>query len=154
MQNDAKGFGMGSLYTGRCLCGRIAYTAEGKPSFPHLCSCRMCERWSGAPTVAWLEFPLSGFKWTGKGGKPSFYRSSEKSRRGFCPRCGSSLCILDDGYDKISVTIESLDDPAAVTPGKQHSYRESAPPWWSVAISRPAAKGIKKAHKAKAGPRV
>lgn len=119
---------------GGCLCGSIRFTVEGKASFPHLCSCTQCQKWSGAPTVAWIEFPLEGLSWDGPGGEPSFYQSSEKSRRGFCSACGGTVCALDEGYDKASLTIASFDDPSTLVPGKQHSYQKSAPSWWSVEI--------------------
>ena len=119
-------------YAGGCLCGYISYKIEGKPTFPHLCSCQMCQKWSGALTVAWAEFPLKALTWDGQGGEPAFYRSSEKTQRGFCPKCGGALCALDDGNDTtISMTIASLQDPERVIPGK-HSYKEEAPSWWRV----------------------
>ena len=131
-------------YAGGCLCGNIRYSVKGNPTFPHLCSCRMCQKWSGAPTVAWVEFPVDSIEWNGSGGVPSFYQSSEKTRRGSCPKCGGSICALDDGYDKISLTIATLDDPSSVVPGKQHSFSESAPKWWEVKIMHSAAKAISK----------
>ncbi len=123
-------------YSGGCLCGHITYKLEGKPSFPHLCSCSQCRKWSGALTVAWVEFPLAGLTWNGPGGTPKLFRSSEKTERGSCPECGAALCALDDGYDKISLTIASLDDPSAIPPGKQHSFKKAAPDWWKVEIER------------------
>jgi hypothetical protein len=122
-------------HTGNCLCGKLQYAVEGTATFPHLCSCHMCQRWSGAPTVAWVEFPTDKVKWIGEGGRPSLYRSSEKTQRGFCPNCGGTVCALDDGYDKISITIASLDDPSLIVPNAQHSYSESAPSWWKVSLS-------------------
>jgi len=125
-------------YSGGCLCGNIRFTVTGKPTFPHLCSCRMCQTWSGAPTVAWVEFPLEGVSWTGPGGEPSLFRSSQKTRRGFCDQCGGTLAAIDDGYDKISLTIATFDEPSKLVPGKQHSYRKSAPDWLKVEIDRAA----------------
>ncbi|GAB5468011.1 MAG: hypothetical protein Kilf2KO_10410 [Rhodospirillales bacterium] len=127
-----------ATFQGGCLCGEIRYSATGRATFPHLCSCSQCRKWSGAPTVAWFEVPLEGLVWDGPGGAPKFFQSSEKSRRGSCPTCGSALCVLDEGYDKASLTIASLDDPDSVVPGKQHSYRKGAPAWWSVTVERPA----------------
>src|SRR6185312_7991842 len=98
-------------YTGSCLCGNITYKVKGEPIFPHLCSCRMCQKWSGALTVAWTEFSLKTFIWNGPGGKPSFYRSSQKTQRYFCPKCGSTLGAIDDGSETIGITIASLRKP-------------------------------------------
>jgi len=45
---------------------------------------------------------------------------------------------MDDGYDKISLTIATFDEPSKLVPGKQHSYRKSAPDWLKVEIDRAA----------------
>jgi hypothetical protein len=129
-------------YTGGCLCGRIRYRLTGKPMFPHFCSCHQCQRWSGAPVVAWADFPRKGLVWDGPGGEPALFRSSAGTQRGFCSSCGGTLCALDDGSDKVSMTIATLDDPNSLVP-KSQSFRESAPVWLRV-----KAEVVKKAGKA------
>lgn len=114
-------------FEGSCLCGHIRYLAKGKGTFPHLCSCTMCQQWSGAPTVAWAEFPLESFCWLDN--EPEFYQSSAKTKRGHCPKCSTSLCAIDDGYPKISLTMSSLKDSSAIKLGKQHSYHKFLPEW-------------------------
>lgn len=126
-------------YEGGCLCGAVRYRAKADPVFPHLCSCTVCRRWSGAPTVAWVEFPLSGFEWTGEEGEPHFFRSSDRTERGNCPRCGSAICAVDDGYANISIVLGSLDEPDAVIPDEQHSHSDSKPRWWRAEVKPPAA---------------
>ncbi len=123
-------------YEGGCLCGRIRFRVTAEPAFPHLCSCSQCRRWSGAPTVAWVEFPLAAFEWTGPGGEPRYFQSSEKTRRGSCPDCGSSLCALDEGYSNISLLIGALDRPNLIVPDAQHSYRSFRPNWWHPNVGK------------------
>ena len=94
----------------------------------------MCRRWSGAPTVAWVDFPAARFVWTGPGGAPRLFRSSEKTQRGNCPRCGSAICALDDGADTIAIVIGSLDRPNLIRPDVRHSYRSARPRWWQVEV--------------------
>jgi len=117
-------------YAGGCLCGQVRYRSTGAPSFPHYCSCRMCQRASGAPIVAWVEFPRDALAFEGPG-VPALYRSSEKMQRGFCPRCGGTICSIEDGSTKIYITVASLDDPDAIVPASQ-SFPESAPAWLKV----------------------
>jgi len=121
-------------YEGGCLCGDIRYTARAAPVFPHMCSCKMCQRWSGAPSVAWVEFALDQFEWTGPAGAPQLNQTSERTQRGHCPKCGSSLCAIDAGYDNISITITSLDRPNRVIPDERHSYKSSRPRWFDCEI--------------------
>jgi hypothetical protein len=121
-------------FAGGCLCGQIRYSASGEPSFPHFCSCRMCQRASGAPIVAWVEFPRDGLSFDGPGGTPALYRSSATMQRGFCPRCGGTICSIEDGSDKIYVTVATLDDPNAIVPASQ-SFPDSAPAWLKVGVA-------------------
>ncbi len=52
-------------FTGGCLCGQIRYTLAASPEFPHFCTCHMCQKWTGAPVVAWADFPLAWTDWPG-----------------------------------------------------------------------------------------
>lgn len=120
-------------YSGGCLCGQTTFIARGKPSNPHLCSCTMCQRSSGAPTVAWVDFPLDSFAWNGTR-KPGLYQSSQNTQRCFCSNCGGLLGALNTGSSTVCITIASLNNPNLIVPGAQHSYKESAPIWWKVKI--------------------
>lgn len=97
-------------YDGGCLCGETTFTAKGNPINPHLCSCTMCQKSSGAPPVAWVEFLLENFQWSQKN-QLGLYRSSEKTQRCFCKKCGGLLGALNDGCENISITITSLNNP-------------------------------------------
>lgn len=118
-------------YTGGCLCGHIRYRITGAPDWPHYCSCTQCQKWSGAPVVAWVDFPLASITYDGPGGAPAMFRSSKKTRRGCCPQCGGSICALDDGADTICITMSSLDDNSGLTP-ESHSFRDMAPDWLTM----------------------
>ncbi|MFP1725514.1 hypothetical protein [Lonsdalea quercina] len=56
----------------------------------------MCQKQTGGQTVVWLAFASADVDWTGQGGPPSVYRSSDISSWAFCARCGSSLGAIDD----------------------------------------------------------
>ncbi|MEN8236766.1 MAG: GFA family protein [Pseudomonadota bacterium] len=122
-----------SKFDGGCLCGATTFIAEGEPHNPHLCSCRMCQKSSGAPTVAWVEFPLETFRWNLEN-QLALYTSSEKTQRCFCQNCGGLLGTINDGYANICITIASLNNPNLIVPGKQHSYQQKAPSWWQVDV--------------------
>src|SRR5215468_2158489 len=123
-------------YAGGCLCGHVRYRSAGAPSFPHYCSCRMCQRASGAPVVAWVEFPRAALAFDGPGGAPALRRSSEKMQRGFCPQCGGTICSLEDGSDTIYITVATLDDPNRIVPQSQ-SFPGSAPAWLQLKVAPP-----------------
>jgi hypothetical protein len=119
-------------YSGGCLCNETTFIAKGEPKNAHLCSCTMCQKSSGAPTVAWVEFALDTFQWDKR--KPGTYQSSTKTKRCFCVKCGGLLGTLNEGYPYVCITIASLHNPNLIVPGKLHSHKEQAPCWWDVSI--------------------
>jgi len=119
-------------HEGGCLCGAIRFMASGPALRPHTCSCKMCQRHTGALTACWVEFPKDAVTWTGKGGPPAIYRSSEASSRAFCPACGTSLGAIDDA-PVIALLVGTFDKSGSreLAP-LSHSYRSGRPRWWSV----------------------
>lgn len=123
-------------YHGGCLCGHIRFIARGEAHHrPHTCSCTMCQRHSGALTLPWVEFDKDAVEWTGPGGIPALYRSSDFSSRAFCPVCGSSLGAIDDG-PIVGLLLGNFDKKGSKTLRPvSHSYQSSRPRWWKVNIS-------------------
>ena len=115
-------------YEGGCLCGKVRFRVTAAAAVDTgYCHCRMCQRNSGAPVVAWATFPAASFSWTAA--PPATYASSPKVRRQFCADCGSYLVFLRDGSAEVSVNTASLDDPAAFPP-RMHIFSESRIPWF------------------------
>lgn len=123
-----------SDYDGGCLCGRLRYRATGDPHTPHWCHCEMCRRATGAPAAAWVNFLLSEFAFTS--GEPDYYQSSPGVRRGFCSRCGGSICTLEEASEFISILIGSLDDPDRIEP-TYHIWTGSRVSWLKVGEELP-----------------
>ncbi|MEL6117755.1 GFA family protein [Photobacterium sp. SP02] len=122
------------IYEGGCLCGNIRFAAKGPVLKPHTCSCRQCQRHSGALTQAWVEFPKENIVWTGIDGEPSKWRSSDYSSRAFCSVCGSTIGAIDD-EPTIAIVLGVFDSPnlKAFAP-KGHSYISKRPKWWKVEV--------------------
>lgn len=95
-----------------CLCGavRIDVTGELKP--PDACHCVACRKWSGHFGVG-TDVPRDACTIHGEE-HITWYRSSERVRRGFCSICGCSLLfdpIDRDKHDWIGVSMGAFDDP-------------------------------------------
>lgn len=123
-----------TVHVGGCLCGAIRFEASGQAQKPHTCSCKMCQRHSGSLTAVWVEFPKESVSWTGKGGMPTTYRSSDYSSRAFCSVCGSTLGAIDDA-PTVALLIGAFDN----TNRKElvpltHSYRGGRPKWWAIDV--------------------
>jgi len=88
----------------------------------------MCQKWSGAPLVGWVDFPLSSVQFDESLQILSLYRSSAKTQRGFCGVCGSTLFALDDGAETICMSLGSMDNSQGLLP-ESHSFEDLMPTW-------------------------
>src|SRR6266702_3898762 len=101
---------MAGSIEGGCLCGAVRYRATGKPIAQSLCHCRTCRLASGAPSVAWVVFPSSGFAIIA--GEPATFHSSPGVVRTFCATCGTPLTYQRTSETQtIDVTTVTLDAP-------------------------------------------
>jgi hypothetical protein len=117
-------------FEGGCLCNRIRYRIDGEPIDAGYCHCRMCQRASAAPVVAWGTWPAHAFEI--RSGQPTLFQSSNKGRRGFCAACGTPLTFVSaDAPDLLDVTLASLDHPAELQP-EFHGWYASRIPWFEV----------------------
>lgn len=117
------------VHEGGCLCGKVRYRITAPLADILVCHCRQCRRMSGhlfAATAA----PREGFELTEDAGL-AWYQSSEKSRRGFCRVCGSSL-FFDHGPDEpMGVSAGSLDEDPQV-PIAAQIYVDEAGGYYSL----------------------
>ena len=120
--------------TGGCQCGAVRYRLEAKPKATSICHCRMCQKASGGPFMAFGGVRLSRLVWTR--GAPRVFASSDIAERGFCGECGTPLTYRGLGSERISVTLGSLDDPDAVEPAAQLGV-ESRLRWLNRTLSAP-----------------
>jgi hypothetical protein len=116
--------------TGGCLCGAVRYRLAAEPSEAGYCYCRMCQRVSGAPVMAFATVALEDFEIIK--GEPVRRRSSSFGERWFCRDCGSPLAMrVDHQPDTIDFTVASLDAPDAVRPAF-HIWESRRQPWFEV----------------------
>lgn len=128
-----------SSHEGGCLCGGVRFRVSGPPLDSGYCHCRMCQRNSGAPVVAWVTFPSSGFSWIK--GESREYASSEHGLRRFCGDCGSYLLFHStQSPNEVSVNTASFDNPDAYPP-RMHIFTESRLSWFRTDDNLPAHQG-------------
>jgi hypothetical protein len=120
--------------TGGCQCGAVRYRLSAEPTGVNICHCRMCQKASGGPMMAFGGVRLSEF-FVSRGAIATF-SSSDIGERGFCAQCGTPLTYQGVGSDRISVTLGSLDEPGAVAPVTQLGV-ESKVSWLVPSLSLP-----------------
>jgi len=122
-------------YEGGCLCGAVRFASRAAPTWSGYCHCRLCQRTSGAPVLAWASFPLAAFAY--RQGEPRIYRSSAHGQREFCPSCGSQLAYRERaGATSVEVNLATLDRPERVEP-RCHIWNRSRIRWFEIADALP-----------------
>ncbi|WP_437841877.1 GFA family protein [Sorangium sp. So ce1153] len=100
------------MHSGSCLCGAVRFEVAGALPPPDACHCSQCRKHSGH-FFASTDVPRAALTIHGAD-KITWFRSSEKARRGFCSACGSSLFwdpIDQKKHDWIGVAMGAFDMP-------------------------------------------
>ena len=107
-----------SRFTGGCQCGAVRYELLSAPEHVGICHCRMCQKASGGPFMAFARVNKEQLRWSRQ--QPAVFRSSSLAERHFCGACGTPLTYNFIESANISVTACSLDDPESVRPELQY----------------------------------
>ncbi|TAN09945.1 MAG: GFA family protein [Rhizobiaceae bacterium] len=104
---------MTDTHQGACLCGAVRFTTHGPLRGVVYCHCSQCRKQTGhhyaATNVADKDIEIRGTS------AVTWYRASEKARRGFCRICGSALFWKHDELDVISVMAGAFEKPTGLT---------------------------------------
>ncbi len=98
--------------SGKCLCGAVSFEVDGELASPDGCHCTQCRRQSGHYWVS-TDIERDRLKIKGEEGL-TWYRSSERIKRGFCSTCGSALFWAADGHPKIAIGMGAFDLPTGI----------------------------------------
>ena len=94
---------------GSCLCGAVTFEVEGDLPGPDACHCTMCRKQSGH-YFASCDVPRARVAISGEQ-NVTWYRSSDKARRGFCSTCGASMFWDPLERDWIGLAMGAFDTP-------------------------------------------
>ena len=97
------------MHKGSCLCGAVSLEVAGSLSGPDACHCTQCRRQSGHFWAS-TDVPRSALTIQGANAI-TWFRSSEKVRRGFCSTCGSVLFWDPVEKDWVGVAMGAFDQP-------------------------------------------
>jgi len=112
-------------HSGGCLCGEVRYEAQGEPINVRVCHCRLCQRAIGAAFNARALYALDKVTFSGP---VETARSSAELKRGFCPRCGTTIFSMREAQGVAGLTCGSLDEPDRFSP-TEHIWVSSKQAW-------------------------
>jgi len=121
-----------AILAGGCQCGAVRYALATSPEHASVCHCRMCQKASGGPMMAFARVKKSALRWSR--GKPASFRSSSLVERHFCAACGTPLTYNFIDSPHVSVSAGSLDDPEAIRPELQYSVERTLS--WFPTVTR------------------
>ncbi|OLQ70035.1 aldehyde-activating protein [Photobacterium proteolyticum] len=112
------------MHKGSCLCRAVRFEVSSslETTATDACHCKQCRKWTGH-FLASVEVPRDSLLINGSE-YISWHHSSEKVRRGFCSKCGSSLFFdpLDTTkHNWTGIALGSFDTPTETTLG-QHIF--------------------------------
>ena len=103
------------MHKGSCLCGAVRFEVACELPPPDACHCTQCRKHSGHVFTS-TDVPRTAVTIEG-GENVTWFRSSEKVRRGFCATCGSSL-FWDPIYrDWIGIAMGAFEKPTGTQLG-------------------------------------
>ena len=97
------------MHRGSCLCRAVTFEVSGALPSPDACHCTACRKQSGHYFVS-TDVPRAALTVHGAE-RVTWFRSSEKVRRGFCSTCGSPLFWDPVEKDWIGIAMGAFDRP-------------------------------------------
>ncbi len=97
---------------GRCFCGAVEITVEGRPEAMGYCHCRSCRSWSGGPVNAFSLWKPESVTVTKGAAQLGMFAKTPMSERQFCKTCGGHLMANHPPLSLVDVfqaTIPDLD---------------------------------------------
>ncbi len=100
---------MPATHHGHCLCGGVDFTVSGRLRDLSQCHCGQCRRWHGHAPI-YTKARLADMTFSAQDDL-AWFVSSDRARRGFCRRCGSSLFWHRLNDEAISISAGAFDPP-------------------------------------------
>lgn len=122
------------MHRGSCLCGAVSFEVAGELPAPDACHCSQCRKTSGHFWAS-TDVPRAALTIHGTD-NVTWFRSSEKVRRGFCRTCGSSLFWDPLARDWIGIAMGAFDRPTGTRLGK-HIYVADKGDYYDIADGLP-----------------
>ena len=103
---------MWKKYHGKCLCGRVTYSADGPPVVVAQCYCDECRRLSGTGHSVGAMFPSGAVALFGKLNEFNYVScTGSEVTKAFCSTCGSPVYGTNTRTpEHLTLTLGTMDD--------------------------------------------
>jgi hypothetical protein len=125
------------MIKGSCMCGGVAYEAEGPLIAMARCHCIQCRKASGAEFATNGSVVTEAFRVTRGKDLLGRFESSPGKHRVFCSRCGSPLFKEDDSNpQQVRLRLGSVDSGVEQKP-LAHVFVGEKPEWSEILDDTP-----------------
>lgn len=122
-----------------CLCGEVAWEADGPLSELHHCHCGYCRKFHGVGFASYL-MAAGGVRFVRGRERVARFESSPGFSRAFCGRCGA--VVPGDAFDgRVFLPAGPLDDDPGLRPSF-HIFAASKAPWVELRDGLPSFDGF------------
>ena len=123
---------------GSCLCGEVAFEAEGEPLFMWNCHCQRCRRARSAVYGTNIFFRLDQFRWLRGESLVAEYKVPEARffATAFCTRCGGGTPRVSRERSIVIIPAGVLDTDPGMRP-QAHLFVGSKASWFEITDSLP-----------------
>jgi hypothetical protein len=90
-------------HIGKCFCGAVEFSADGRPEIMGYCHCSSCREWGAAPVNAFTLWRPNKIKVTKGGDKIGGYRKTPQIERKWCTVCGGHLLTDIRALDLVDI---------------------------------------------------
>ncbi|MGF1477637.1 MAG: GFA family protein [Geminicoccaceae bacterium] len=125
---------MAKVHRGSCLCGAVSFEISGDLPQPVACHGTNCRKFTGHFEVS-IDVPDARLSVRGDE-SVKWFQPSEKTRRRFCCRCGSSSFFDPIHHDWIGISMGAFDCPTGTTVA-MHIYVADKGDYYQIADGLP-----------------
>lgn len=124
--------------TGGCLCGAVAWEADGPPARMMNCHCSRCRLARGAAHATNAFYRLEQFRWVRGEDHVDSYKVPDAKffAQAFCRTCGSPAPRLLDPFNRAMVAVGTADTDPGLQPSA-HIFVASKAPWFEITDAIP-----------------
>jgi hypothetical protein len=126
---------MAKQLSGRCYCGKVAYTVADEFRYAANCHCSNCRRVTGSAFKPFAGIETSKLAVT-KGREDLMIFGSESNHNAHCRACGSLLYSLVRDGAYVHVAMGTLVDGPSIRP-TEHIFVGSKAPWHDITDTLP-----------------
>lgn len=123
---------------GSCLCGAIAWEADGPPATMMNCHCSRCRLARGAAYATNAFYRLEQFRWIRGEDMTDQHKVSDARffAQAFCRTCGCPAPRVLDPFKRVMVAVGTADTDPGMQPSA-HIFVGSKAPWYEITDAIP-----------------